>query len=230
MPRSESRKPFAWRSRKRRRHRPPQLDAGLPAPPRPIGVLGDPALQVRAREPQSAIPDPHMWQPPRSDQLVKRAARHPEELGRLVGIQQGLSEQRGVGHWSLLCCPTRRRFAPPSWDFLTIALRVRGFFAIERVLPKARATGVPIHPDEQIPGAMPREPASLTTVSTRATRSPRSNWPTAVRWSEARTASSSWESWACLRQRARFLPNWLATIRLRSVPRTHRAAVRRGSR
>lgn len=55
-------------------------------------------------------------------------------------------------------------------------------------------------PSSSSPGGMPREPASLTSVSTRATRSPRSSCPTAVQCREARTASSSWESLARLRQ------------------------------
>ena len=66
--------------------------------PRAVGVLRNPGLQVAAREPQPTVTYPNMRQPSHSDQLVERAARHPEQPGRLAGVEQWFGEQAGFSH------------------------------------------------------------------------------------------------------------------------------------
>jgi len=83
--------------------------------------------------------------------------------------------------------------------------------AAERLSPSARdkrseAACVESRPVTRSSRATPRLPASLSAVSTRGIRSPRSSRLTSVRWIEARKLSSSWETSAPLRQRARFSP------------------------
>lgn len=58
----------------------------------------------------------------------------------------------------------------------------------------------------------PASPASLTRVSIRGQRRPRSSWLTSVRWTSALRPTSSCDSPAASRWRARFSPNIRATL------------------
>lgn len=86
-----------------------------------------------------------------------------------------------------------------AFDVVGMGFRLSAI-AAAREPAEARSSRFPIHPVEQFAGRDAQRAASFISVSTRQTRSPRSIWPTAVRCSEAMTASSSWESFARLRQ------------------------------
>src|SRR6185503_1944308 len=82
-------------------------------------------------------------------------------------------------------------------------------------LPSVRTDGSQAKPASSSPGLTPSDPISLTSVSVRATRSPRSICPTAVRWSSARIPSSSWVMPARSRQRATLRPKRVAKSKWR---------------
>ena len=82
----------------RRFHRHRRAGPGREVGLTPVAVLADPPGEVGPGEPKPPPPDPHMGQPPRTHQLVKRAAWHMEQSRRLVGIEQRFGEELGVGH------------------------------------------------------------------------------------------------------------------------------------
>ncbi len=167
---------------------------------------------------------------PHEEAGLRFRSRDPEALGE-VARPRALRRRRSAVAWSpkptSTCAastgptsPSRPPPSTPTWSARLAPperLPARRLAAAALADPEPADPGPPgtqSRPSSSSPGGISRPPASLTRVSIRGSLIPRSSIPISVRCREARKPSSSWESCACARQRARFSPNRVGDLHL----------------